>query len=149
MFLQFVSLVCDSHGQFSPCVVNGRRFWQFVLGCIFRTWILRFCNLSLSASFALVENFETPQNLVKKNRAKHQQKSFCFVWLLPKVESSLFLKTQIHQRFYNSAESHTQKCRIHARFHDSAESCTKCEVQKLLRFCFAESRADSKTLFRF
>ena len=33
------------------------------------------------------------------------RKSFCYFWLSPKVESSLFLKTQIHQRFCKSAES--------------------------------------------
>ena len=42
-----------------------------------------------------------------------ESKSFCYFLLLQKVESSFPLKTQIHQRFHNSVESHT---------HESADS---------------------------
>ena len=76
------------------------------------------------------------------------KKSFCYFLLLQKVESFLPLKTQIHQRFYNSAEPRIQTCRIHPaestsqnpprRIHP-AESTSQI-LQFHPRFCEAESK---------
>ena len=57
-------------------------------------------NLPNDADFALDSTI--PQNLIRKvgihpRFCNAESKRFCSVWLLPKVESSLPLKTQIHQ----------------------------------------------------
>ena len=66
-----------------------------------------------------------PQNLARS------AKSFCYFWLLPKVESFLSLKTQIHQRFYNSAEStldSTIPQNLTRKTQNRRISHTKCET---------------------
>ena len=58
-------------------------------------------------------NLQNPPSILQTQNLK----SFCYFLLLPKVESLIPLKTQIHQT--------TQFCRIHAKFHDSIESHTQ------------------------
>ena len=96
----------------------GLRLEQFVLGCIFRTWILRFCNLSWGASFALVENFGNQQTISL-------------------VLSQNFLQIQnLHRHYFDCDYAKANQLRLKRKIVITRSLLDSAESQNLKSFCY-------------